>query len=185
MYNDIIAEKKEAFVAAYEHLLAEYKKLRTGRANPQLVEGLMIDVYGVQTPLKQVANISVPEARQILIQPWDKSHLESIAAAITKADIGVTPANDGLAIRLTLPPMTEENRTDLVKVLNQKTEEARVRVRSVREDAWKDILAAEKEKMITEDDKFAGKDALQVVVDEYNERIEEARKKKEEEIMTV
>ena len=185
MYKEIIANKKDALEMVIDHMMKEYGKLRTGRANPSLVEGLSIDQYGVQTPLKQIANISVPEARQILIQPWDRANLDAIEAVIVQADLGVAPANDGVAIRLTLPPMTEENRIDLVKVLNQKTEEARIGIRSVREDAWKEICHAEKEKEITEDEKFVGKDALQEIIDDYNARIETLRKDKEEEIMTV
>ena len=185
MYNDIIELHRDSMDNAITHLEKEAKKLRTGRANPALVEDLEIDNYGVLTPIKQIANISVPEARQLLVQPWDKSNLEAVEQVIKDADLGANISNDGIAVRITFPPMTEENRIDLVKVLGAKTEEARIGVRTAREDAWKEIQAEEKNGNISEDEKFAGKDALQEVVDEYNKKIEEMRKKKEEEIMTI
>lgn len=185
MYKNIIKLHQEEMDGAVERFEKESKKLRTGRANPGLVDGLMVDCYGVQTPIKQIANISTPEARQLLVQPWDRSNLASIEKMIKDADLGATLSNDGIAVRLTFPPMTEENRKDLVKVLNQKAEEARVGVRTVREDVWKEIQNAEKSGELTEDEKFSGKDALQDFVDDYNKKIEELRKKKDEEIMTV
>lgn len=184
-YSEIIEEKKEEFDAALEHMQEEFNKLRTGRANPSLVENLMVDYYGTPTALKQAANVTVPEARQILIQPWDKSMLDAIDVAIKKSDLGIAPSNDGVVLRITLPPMTEDNRRDLVKVLNQRAEEARIAIRAIREDVWKKIQAEQKDGAMSEDDKFAGKDTLQEVVDAYNVKVEEARKKKEEDIMTV
>jgi ribosome recycling factor len=185
MYKEIIELHKDELENSINHFEKESMKLRTGRANPALVEELNVDCYGVATPIKQIANISVPEARQLLVQPWDKSNLEATEKAIIDADTGATISNDGIAIRLTFPPMTEENRKDLVKILGAKAEEARVGVRNVREDIWKEIQQAEKNGEITEDDKFAGKDELQKIVDEYNEKIEDMRKKKEEDIMTI
>ncbi|MEA3322645.1 MAG: ribosome recycling factor [Patescibacteria group bacterium] len=185
MYQDIIELHKDSLDSAIAHFDKETMKLRTGRANPAIVEELSVDCYGVPTPIKQIANISVPEARQLLVQPWDKSNLEAMEKAITDADLGVIISNDGIAVRLTLPPMTEENRTELVKILGAKAEEARVGVRTAREDVWREIQQAEKSGDITEDDKFAGKDALQKVIDEYNKNIEDMKAKKEEEIMTI
>ncbi len=185
MYNDIIELHKDAMEGAISHLEKEAKKLRTGRANPALVEDLEIDNYGVLTPIKQVANISVPEARQLLIQPWDRSNLEAVEEAIKNADLGANISSDGIAVRLVFPPMTEENRTDLIKILGIKAEEARVGVRAAREEVWKEIQAEEKNGNLSEDEKFAGKDALQEIVDEYNKKIEEIKKKKEEETMTI
>lgn len=185
MFQTIIAQHTEDFDNAVAHYEQEVAKLRTGRAAPSLVDGVMAESYGVPTPLKQIANISVPEARQLLVQPWDRSQLAEVEKAIVKANVGAQTSNDGLAIRLTFPPMTEENRRDLVKVLNAKAEEARVAVRAVREDVWKAISVAHKAGDVTEDDKFAGKDALQEVVDRYNNAIEDIRAKKEQDIMTV
>lgn len=185
MYKEIITTYKIDLDSALEHLEKEAAKLRTGRANPGLVDGLLVDCYGVPTPIKQIANVSVPEARQLLIQPWDRSNLQAIEKAITVANIGANLSNDGIATRLTFPPMTEDNRRDLVKVLNQKAEEARVGIRNARENIWKEIQKLEKDGTITEDEKFSGKDELQEVVDAYNQKIEDLRKKKEQEIMTV
>lgn len=185
MVKELIAQKIASFENAAEHFKNETAKIRTGRANPGLVEGLLVDYYGVKTPLKQIASIAIPEARQILIQPWDKGSLVQIEAAIRESDLGLNPNNDGQAIRITLPALTEERRHDLVKALNSRAEESRIAVRNVREEIWKDIQDLERKGDISEDDKFHGKDELQKVVDEYNHRIEEIRTKKEQEILTV
>lgn len=183
--QELIDQKKGEFSQVFERLQGELAKLRTGRANTALIDGIVVDYYGTPTPLKQAANITVPEARQILVQPWDKSLLEAIESAIVAADLGITPANDGMLLRITLPMMTEENRKDLVKIVGQKTEEARIAIRAIRETIWKEIQAQEKDGGIGEDDKFSGKDALQEVVDAHNAHVDEMRKKKEGEIMTV
>jgi ribosome recycling factor len=185
MIKTLIDSKKDAFETAVTHLLEEATKIRTGRANPGLVENLVVDYYGTRTPLKQIANISIPEARQIMIQPWDKGALGAIETAIRESDLGLSPSNDGLGIRLVLPQLNEETRKDLVKVLGNKAEEARISVRNIREDLWKEISALEKDAAISEDDKFIGKDLLQKHVDEYNNKIEDIRKKKEADILTV
>lgn len=185
MTKDLIDAKKEGFEKAVTHFEEEMMKLRTGRAHPGLVEGLLVDYYGTQTPVKQMASVTVPEPRQILISPWDKGALASIETAIRESDLGLNPMNDGVGVRITLPALTEERRKELVKVLNMKAEEAKISVRSTREDIWKDIQDAEKEGLIGEDDKFRGKDDLQKVVDEYNQKLESLREKKEKEIMTV
>ncbi len=185
MIKDIIDAHQDGFKNAVTHFEGELVKLRTGRAHPGLVEGLLVDYYGTQTPVKQMASVTVPEARQILISPWDKGSLASIEAAIRESDLGLNPMNDGVGVRITLPALTEERRKELVKVLNAKAEEAKIAIRSVREEAWKEIQEAEKEGLIGEDDKFRGKDDLQKVVDECNKQLETLREKKEGEIMTV
>lgn len=185
MYQTIITQKRADFEAAIEHFKVEGGKLRTGRANPSLVEDLLVDYYGTKTPLKQIASVNTPEARLIAIQPWDRGALVAIESAIRESDLNLNPTNDGILIRIALPMLTEERRKDLVKVLNQKAEEARISVRSIREDAWKEIQAAENDGLMSEDDKFKGKEKLQEVVDEFNKKIEEVRAKKEQEIMTV
>ncbi len=185
MVKELIEEKRESFAAAVEHFANEMAKIRTGRAHPGLVENLMVDYYGTKTPLRQMAAINIPEARQILIQPWDKGGLVLIEAAIRESDLGLNPANDGQSLRLTLPALTEETRKTLVKTLNQRAEDARIAVRNIREELWKDIQDFEKAGDISEDDKFAGKEELQKLVDEYNQKLEALRKKKEEEILTV
>jgi ribosome recycling factor len=185
MYQTIIADHTELFEEAIAHFSEEMAKLRTGRATPALVDHILVDYYNTRSPLKQIASVSAPEAKLIVISPWDKGTLVMIEAAIREANLGLNPANDGQVIRLSLPPLTEERRKDLVKALNRLAEEARIAVRTIREDAWKEIQAREKEGGMSEDDKFQGKDALQDVVETYNARIEELRKKKEGEIMTV
>jgi len=185
MIKDIIDAHQDGFKNAVTHFEGELVKLHTGRAHPGLVEGLLVDYYGTQTPVKQMASVTVPEARQILISPWDKGSLASIEAAIRESDLGLNPMNDGVGVRITLPALTEERRKELVKVLNAKAEEAKIAIRSVREEVWKEIQEAEKEGLIGEDDKFRGKDDLQKVVDEYNKQLETLREKKEGEIMTV
>ncbi len=185
MIKELIAGKEAGFRSAVEHFEGEAAKLRTGRANPGLVEGLSVDYYGVKTPLKQIASINIPEARQILIQPWDKGSLTFIETALRESDLGLNPSNDGQNIRITLPALTEERRKDLVKTLNHRAEEGRIAIRTVREEVWKEIQELEKSGDISEDDKFQGKDELQKVVDGYNQKLESIRKKKEEEILTV
>jgi ribosome recycling factor len=185
MIKELIAKKVAGFESAVEHFAGEAAKIRTGRANPGLVENLMVDYYGTKTPLKQVANINIPEARQILIQPWDKGMLVFVEAAIRESDLGVNPNNDGQSIRITLPALTEERRKDFVKTLNHRAEDGRIAIRTIREEIWKEIQELEKTGAISEDDKFHGKDELQKVVDEYNQKLETIREKKEKEILTV
>jgi len=185
MYKSIVDNKKAEMDGAIEHLNQEMGKIRTGRANSALVENLMVDYYGSKTPLKQVASINIPEARLIVIQPWDKDSLVNIEAALRESDLGFNPNNDGQVIRINIPQLTEERRKELVKALNQRSEDAKIAIRNIREEAWKEIQEAEREGKISEDDKFSGKDYLQKIVDEYNKKIEEIRNKKEEEILTI
>lgn len=185
MVKELIEGSKQGFENALEHFANEAAKIRTGRAHPGLVENLMVDYYGTRTPLRQMAAINIPEARQILIQPWDKGSLVLIEAAIRESDLGLNPGNDGQALRITLPALTEETRKNLVKSLNQRAEEARIAVRNIREEIWRDIQDLEKSGDISEDDKFSGKDELQKVIDDCNQKLEALRKKKEEEILTV
>lgn len=185
MYKKIVDEKKIEMEGAIEHLNQEMGKIRTGRANPALVENMMVDYYGNKTPLKQVASINAPEARLLVIQPWDKDSLVNIESAIRESDMGFNPNNDGQVIRINIPQLTEERRKELVKALNQRSEDAKIAIRNIREEAWKEIQEAEKEGKMSEDDKFSGKDYLQKIVDEYNKKIEEVREKKDKEIMTI
>ncbi len=185
MYQKIIDSKKEQMDKAIERFKEEMLKIRTGRANPSIIEDLQVDYYGTKTPLKQIANINVPEPRVLLIQPWSADSLANIEAAIKMSDLNLSPNNDGEVIRINIPPLNEERRAELVKVLNKKAEEARIAIRNAREDAWQEIQELEKNGEIAEDDKFRGKEKLQEVVDEYNKKIEELRDKKEEDIMTV
>ncbi len=168
-----------------EQYQQELKSVRTGRANPQVVEDLMIDYFGTMTPIKQAANISASDARTIVIAPWNKDSLVDIEKAINESDLGINPINDGEVIRLSFPPLTEERRVELTKIVGQKSEEARIKVRKLREKIREDIQREEKDGKISEDDKVRKEKELQKIIDEYNEKIEEIHKKKEEELMTV
>lgn len=185
MYKSIVDSKKTEMDGAIEHLNQEMGKIRTGRANSALVENLMVDYYGSKTPLRQIASINIPEARLIVIQPWDKDSLVSIESALRESDLGFNPNNDGQVIRINIPQLTEERRKELVKALNQRSEDTKIAIRNVREESWKEIQETEKAGKMSEDDKFLGKEYLQKIVDEYNKKIEEIRNKKEKDILTI
>ncbi|MDD3487291.1 MAG: ribosome recycling factor [Candidatus Moranbacteria bacterium] len=185
MLEQIIDNTKPGMEKAVERLKEEINKLRTGRANPAMVENLMVDYYGAKSPLKQVASINIPEPRLIVIQPWDKDSLVSVEKAVNEAQLGLNPVNDGQVVRIAIPPLNEERRKELVKTLGKFAEEAKVAVRQVREAAWDEIQDSVKEGKMGEDAKFRGKDMLQARVDEYNGKIEEIREKKEKEIMEI
>ncbi len=179
--NDAENRMKGALVALEEDLTT----IRTGRATPALVEKLPIDYFGMPTPLLQLATISIPEARAILIKPFDPTTLRTIERSILASDLGLTPNNDGKAIRLNLPPLTQERRRDLVKVVSTRLEEARVAIRNIRRDLIKDLRDLEKEKLIPKDDLLIGEEDLQKMTDQMIEQIEQIGKRKEAEIMEV
>lgn len=170
---------------AMKFLHEEYGKLQTGRANAALVEGVEVEVFGSSMPLKGLASISIPESNQIAIQPWNRDHLPNIEKAITLANLGLNPSNDGQVIRLIIPPLTEERRRDLVKLVHKYAEDARVSIRNARHEAMKKLETMEKEKEISEDELKGKEKSLQNEVDAYNAKVEEAAKNKEKDIMTV
>jgi ribosome recycling factor len=159
--------------------------VRTGRANPSLVEHLRVDYYGTPTPLQQLASVSVPEARLLTIQPWDKGSLEAIEKAIQKSDLGLNPSNDGNIIRLAIPPLTEERRKDLVKVVHKKIEDGRVAIRNIRRDAHEMLREFKKEKEISEDAEFGAQEELQKVTDRFIADADRIGQEKETELMEV
>lgn len=185
MINETIGSHKDDFEKAVEYFKEEIGTIRTGRASVSLVDNLSVEYYGSISPLKQIASISIPEARTIAITPWSRDSLVNIEKAIRESQLNLNPINDGQVVRINIPALNEERRKELVKILNQKTEDVRIVVRKVREEIWEKIQEMEKSGGIGEDDKFSGKEKLQKVVDEYNAKIEEIRKKKEEEIMTI
>jgi ribosome recycling factor len=185
MVKSLIDGKKGDLEKALEHFKEELSQLRTGRASTSLVDSLMVDYYGSKSPIKQVASITTPDPKTIMIAPWDKDNLVNIEKAVRESQLNLNPMNDGQVIRINIPPLNEERRKELVKVLNQKTEEARVSIRKNREDVWGKIQEMEENGDIGEDDKFSGKEKLQKLIDEYNDKIEEIRGKKEQEIMTI
>jgi ribosome recycling factor len=181
----IINEKKGEFDGVIEWFSQELKNIRTGRATPALVEDLKVSYFGTSTPLKQVASISVTDAKTIVISPWSKDTLIDIEKAINESDLNLVPNNDGNVIRIILPSLTEERRKDLVKLLNKKTEEARIKIRQIREDIWDEVQQKVQAGDLPEDDKFRAKDKLQEIVDEFNKKIEELSRKKEDEVMQI
>lgn len=185
MIKDLLKEAESRMRSAISVLEHDLSGIRTGRANPGLVEKIHVEYYGAETPLMQLASISVPEARSLLIKPFDKSTLKSIEKAILASELGLTPNNDGQAIRLNLPPLTEERRRDLVKHVNHRLEETRVALRNVRRDTMKDLKEFETEKMISEDDRKRGEEELQKIVDKLIAEIEAIGRRKDQEIMEV
>jgi ribosome recycling factor len=185
MLADVYQETEERMEKAIAALLQELNSIRTGRANPSLVELLPIEYYGTQTPLQELAGISVPESRSLLIRPYDPSSLKNIEKAILKSDLGLTPNNDGENIRLVLPTPTEERRKELVKVVGIKAEEARISIRNIRRESIRNLRDFEDEKMITEDDLHRGEEKVQEITDDYIEKIDSLCERKESEIMEV
>jgi len=181
-WNELIQSKKPEFEEVVERLKEDLKKLRVSRASPGLIEDLKCDVFGQKFPLKQLGQISVLPPRQIVIQPWDQSYITSIVKAIEESGLGLSPIADKDSIRIELPPMTEEFKKDVLKILSQKKDKAKKMVREIREKIWNKIQEAFHEKRISEDEKYKAKDKLQDVVEEYNEKIEELIEKKEREI---
>lgn len=185
MVADVEREARGRMEAAIESLRTDLATIRTGRAAPALLDKIRVDYYGTPTPLQQVAGISVPEPNQLLIRPWERNTLGTIQKAILASDLGLTPNNDGQVIRLTIPPLTEERRRDLVKQVQRRVEEGRVAVRNVRRDAVNDVKSLENEKEITEDDFYQARDRLQKVTDEFIKRLEEVGRDKEQEVLQV
>ncbi len=185
MIKDILKDAESRMRHAVEVLKNDLTVIRTGRANPGLVEKLHVEYYGMETPLMQLATISVPEPRSLMIRPFDKSALKAIEKAILASDLGLTPNNDGQQIRLNLPPLTEERRRDLVKVVHHRLEEARVAIRNVRRDAIKDMKDTENEKLCSEDERKRGEQDIEKIVERFMHDIDGIGKTKEQEVMEV
>jgi ribosome recycling factor len=179
--NDAETRMRRAITVLHDDLAA----IRTGRASPALVERLQVEYYGTPTPLQQLASISVPEPRSLMIKPYDSSTMKTIEKAILSSDLGLTPNNDGKSIHLNLPPLTEDRRRDLVKHMHHRLEESRIAIRNIRRDALSDMRDFEKEKLISEDDLKRGEEDLQKLTDKYIEEVAEQGRKKEAEIMEV
>ena len=182
-YKTIVQKIRPELDKVISFLEKELNKVRTSRATPSLVEDVVVECFGQKFPLKQLAAISTPELKQILIQPWDKSYLEGIVHALEKTGIGANPIVDKDVIRINLPPLTEEYRKGLIRMISEKEEQARQTVRKWREEAWGEVQEKTKQGEIREDDKFRAKEELQELVDEYNKKIEESGKRKKEEIL--
>jgi len=180
-----INEAKQDFTKAIDHLKEEYRGLQVGRASGSLVEGISVDVYGAEQPLKNIANISIPDAQTVQIKPWDKRMIAPIEKAIQNSTLQLNPTNDGECIRLSIPPLTEERRKDLTKIVHAKEEEAHISIRTARQKAHDKFKQMHKDKEITEDDLRSNEKKLQEEVDKANTEVKELSKKKEKDIMTV
>lgn len=180
--KDIIRDSEEKMKKAYEAMQREFHEISTGRASPSMVEGLRVDCYGSSMPLKQLGSITVPDARLILIQPWDASVIPDIEKAILKSSLGVNPVNDKKVIRLAIPELSRERREELIKVVKKMAEEGRISLRTIRRDSKEAIDKLEKDKAIPEDEKFKGHDSLQKIVDSYTQKIDQTLQAKEKEL---
>ncbi len=185
MIKDLLKEAESRMNGAIQSLQSDLAVIRTGRANPALVERLSVVYYDTPTPLMQLATISIPEPRSILIKPYDPSSLRDVERAILASDLGLTPNNDGKSIHLNLPSLNEQRRRDLVKVVSARAEEARVAVRNVRRDTQNDMRDFEKEKLVSEDELERGEEDLQKLTDRFIEEINQHSQEKEKEIMEV
>ena len=185
MSSEILAEADHKMARAVDAMERDFQGIRTGRASTALVERITVDYYGTQTPLNQLAGISVPEQHQIVIQPWDRGVLGAIEKAITKSDIGLTPNVDGTVVRLNIPPLTEERRKEMVKQVRRRTEQARVEVRNHRRDAADQLKKALRESALSEDEERRELESLQKLTDRYIEAVDSRADRKEAEILEV
>lgn len=185
MVKDALAEAEHKMKSAITALEENLATIRTGRASPALVERLPVEYYGSPTQLQQLATITVPEPRQLLIKPFDQASLKNIERAIQASELGLNPANDGKVIRLNLPPLTEERRRDLVKVVHHRAEEARVAIRNIRRHTHDDLREFEKEKLISEDELKRAEADLQKLTDKYVGKVDELSQRKEAEIREI
>lgn len=185
MIKEIYNNYEEKMKKALEALRREFGSLRTGRATPALLEKVMVDFYGTPTPVNQVANVSVPEPRMIVIQPWEKTMVQPIEKAIMKSDLGMNPNSDGAVIRLNIPQLTQERRQEIVKQVHKKAEESRVVVRNLRRDANDAVKKLEKDKLISEDEVKKGQEDVQKLTDKYIKEVDSIMTAKEKEVMEV
>ncbi|GIN61558.1 ribosome-recycling factor [Robertmurraya siralis] len=185
MPKQIIANVKDKMTKAIQAYTRELASIRAGRANASLLDRITVDYYGAPTPINQLAGVSVPEARLLVIQPYDKSVLGEIEKAILKSDLGLTPTSDGNIIRLSIPQLTEERRKELVKVVKKEAEEAKIAIRNIRRDGNDDLKKLEKNGEITEDDQRGYSDDIQKLTDEYIAKVDSLTKDKEKEILEV
>jgi ribosome recycling factor len=185
MSSEIITQYQPRFQKLLDHLLDDLKSLRTGRATPALVEDIKIEAYGALTPLVGLASITCPDSKSVVIEPWDKGLVKEIEKGLQEAKLGINPTVAGTVIRLNMPPMTEESRRDLTKVLHDKLEHSRISVRNIRDEIKGEILGAEKDNSITEDDRYRLLEQMDKNVGEWNDKIKEIGEAKEKEIMTI
>ena len=185
MINDIEQEAATRMAKSIEALKSEFKKIRTGRAHPSLLDQIVISYYGSDTPLSQVANVAVDDSRTLKVTPYEKSMVQAIEKAIMSSDLGLNPATAGTVIRIPLPPLTEERRRDLVKIVRQEAENGRISIRNIRRDANSEIKEALKEKLLSEDEAHAGEEKIQKLTDKFIKEIEKLLEEKEADLLSI
>ena len=185
MIEDVIAEARDRMQKALEHLQADLTAVRTGRASPSLIERLPVQQYGTEMPLNQLATIAAPEARMLTVSPWDKSALGAIEKAIRKSELGLNPSNDGALIRIVIPPLTEESRRRMVKIVHDKVEQGKVAIRNIRRDAMTQAREFRDEKMISEDDERRAEHQIQELTNKFVAQADQLGKAKEQDVMAV
>lgn len=185
MIQDVIKDADGRMSKALDALRRDLTSVRTGRANPSILDRIMVESYGTIMPINQVASISVPESRMLVIQPWDKGSIPAIEKAIMKSDLGVTPSNDGQIIRIALPQLNEERRKQMVKIVHQQTEDAKISIRNVRRDAINNIKEMMNEKMVSEDDQRRGDNQIDEMTKKFTDEAEKIGKAKEAEVLEV
>ncbi len=183
--NEVIAKSEERMKRRLAHLGEDYAAIRAGRANPAVLDKIMVDYYGAPTPINQLAAVSITEARTLMIQPWDASVLRSIERAIQSSDLGINPQNDGKSLRIIFPPLTEDRRREIVKELSKMAEETKVSVRNVRRDAVEKVKAMKKNGELTEDDLKKAEKKIQELTDRYVKEIDSTLEKKQKEVMSI
>jgi ribosome recycling factor len=185
MIDDIKKDAADRMSKSVDALGHELAKVRTGRAHPSLLDHITVSYYGSEVPLNQVANVNVEDARTLTVTPWEKTMVQPVEKAIMNSDLGLNPNTAGTVIRVPLPPLTEERRKDLIRVVRQEAEQARVAVRNIRRDANHDLKSAVKEKLISEDDDHRGHDIIQKLTDQYVKKVDDLLEKKEEDLMSI
>jgi ribosome recycling factor len=185
MYKDLVNKSEESMKKSINFLKEELASIRAGKANPKLVDKIQVSYYGTMTPISQLANISVPEPRSIIIQPWDSSLVKEVERAILASDLGINPSNDGKLIRLVIPPLTEERRRDLIKLVKKEVESSKIAVRNIRRDAIEEFKKMEKSSELTKDDLKKAEEEIQKVTDKYIKLTDDIYKEKEKEILEV
>jgi ribosome recycling factor len=183
MIEETLQETRDRMAKSISSLKTDLQRVRTGRASASLLDGIRVDYYGTPTPVSQMATVSVPESRLITIQPWDVTVIKDLEKAILKSDLGLTPSSDGKLIRIAIPPLSEQRRKELVKVVHKTSEEYKVAVRNIRRDANELIKGFKKDGDISEDDAFKAQDQIQKITDDYIQRIDEIYKAKEKEVL--
>ncbi|OQA53007.1 MAG: Ribosome-recycling factor [candidate division WS2 bacterium ADurb.Bin280] len=185
MYQKMLDELKKKFEHIIERLSEDIATVRTGRSSSSLVDNISVTYYGSTMPLKQMAQVTTPDPSSIVIQPWDKGALNDIELAIRNSDLGLSPTNDGSFIRISLPPLTEERRNELIRNVSKKGEEGRIALRNIRGEVWDQIKKMEKKSEITQDDRYKAEEELNKIIDEYNRKIEAMIESKEKELKTI